>query len=212
MKVLKQVLTLIICVLPFIAGCSILSPVKPRTYTKYVLNSYPAIVKRAYFHGTLYVNAVKADPLYETDKMAYTSHSYRVDYFAKSKWADTPARMLQPLIMKTLQNTHYFDAVTSSTSSIRYDYILNVQLSELRQVFLIHSSYVVLKIHAELINAKTGIIIASKEMISEVPARSMNPFGGVVAANTALSITLKKLTYFCFNAVKQSSNKGLIIK
>jgi cholesterol transport system auxiliary component len=183
-----------------LTSCSILSPVSTDNYTTYVINSTPKIIRKSNSHGILYVNMVKADPLYETNAMAYTSQAYQVDYFAKNRWAETPAKMLQPLILKTLQNTHYFHAVTSSTNSVSYNYILNIRLIELRQIFYIHSSSVIFSIHAEMINTRTGQITASRDLTTELPVRNMTPRGGVAAANQAVAMTLKKLAYFCFRA------------
>src|SRR5258708_2281140 len=107
-----------------LSSCSLLSPVK-NDYTTYVINTMPCVMKKAYHPVILFVTPVDADSLYSTDDMAYSTQCYQVDYFSKNKWADAPARMLQPLILQTLRCTHHFHAVTTSPNAIRYHYILN---------------------------------------------------------------------------------------
>lgn len=207
MKMFKRVVRIgvfLILTLMLLTSCSVFSPVKTRTYNNYVINQVPHVARRYHGKYTLYVSPVKANPLYDTNAMAYTAKSYRVEYFAKNRWAEKPAKMLQPLILKTLQNSRHFRAVTSSLGNIRYDYILNVQLTDLRQVFLVQSSYVVFSMHAEIIDAQAAKIIASKELKTVVSVCKRTPFGGVVAANQAVSITLRKLANMSVKATAAS--------
>lgn len=184
-----------------LTACSILPPVKTDNYTTYVFNSIPNNTNKSYGHKTLYVSQVTADPLYSTSEMAYSTHQYQVEYFAKNRWSDTPAKMLRPLIIQSLKNTKHFHAVTSSTGPIRYDYMLNIQLLELRQLFISHSSFVVFKINAEIIDMKTNQIIASKTFTTIEGARYCSPLGGVIATNKAVNATLNELDHFCINAI-----------
>src|SRR5437763_916715 len=115
-----------IILLPFfilLSACSLLPPVKSDDITNYVLNSIPCVRHHSRHCINLYVATIVSYPLYDTDNMAYSTHPYVIEYFAKNKWADTPARLLRPLVVKTLQDTHYFHAVTTSSNSIRYDYV-----------------------------------------------------------------------------------------
>ncbi len=184
-----------------LSGCSMLSPVKS-DYTEYVINAMPDSTGKGYGRGTLYIAPITAAALYNTDQMAYTSHLYQVEYFAKNKWSEPPAKMLQPLVLQTLQKTHYFHAVTSATVAVNTDYVLNIELLELRHIFTSCSSYVVVKVNAEMINAKTGRIIASKKISTEVSAHYPTPFSGVIAANQATAAMLAKLAAFTRSAAR----------
>lgn len=185
----------------FLSGCSMLGPVKTDNYTTYVLDSVPSTKKGYRENISLYVAPTEADPLYNTNGMAYSEQAHQVNYFAKNKWSDTPAKMLQPLIVQTLRNTNHFHAVTTSTSATRYDYVLNTKLIELRQLFVCGTSYVKLRLNAEIIDARTGRIIASKQFNVKQPTCAANPYGGVVAANEAVSIVLRQLTNFCLRTI-----------
>ncbi len=176
------------------------SPVKTDNYTTYVLDTIPCPVKKYNSHITLFVTPVEADPFYNTDDMAYTKCPHQVDYFAKNKWAETPARMLQPLIVQTLQNTHHFHAITTSRNAANYNYVLNTKILELRQIFIGKSSFVEFRLYAEIINPRTGRIIASKRFCVTEKA-CPNPPGGVVAANSAVAIALNQLARFVVRVI-----------
>lgn len=183
-----------------LSACSFLQPVKT-DYNTYVLNTVPYPEVKPCRHITLIVTPVEADPLYDTDNMAYTNQPYHVDYFAKNKWADTPARMVQPLLLQTLRNTHHFHAITTSRNALRYNYVLNTKILELRQVFKCNTSYVIFRIHAEIISAKTGQIIAAREFTDIEEARQLSPQGGIPAANIAVANVLSQLAHFCITVM-----------
>jgi cholesterol transport system auxiliary component len=184
----------IILMIALLSSCSLLSPLKA-DYTTYVFNTLPCKVKYSPANITLFVATVSADPLYETDDIAYSSHPLQVEYFAKNKWADTPARMLRPLIINTLQGTRHFRVITTSQNT-QYDYILSAKIEELQQVFTAHSSYVVFRLHVEIINPKTGRIVRAREFISSKITCQCTPYSGVVAANRAITQVLAELANF----------------
>lgn len=185
----------------FLTSCSIFSPIKTQSYNNYLLNEIPSVSKNKRHPITLFVSPVDADSLYNTNAMAYTAHPYQLDYFAKNKWADTPAKMLQPLIVQTLNNTHYFHAVTTSANVTTSDYILNTKILELRQLFFLHSSRLIFRLNAEIINAKTGDVIANKQFLIDNNVNQYGPYGGVIAANNAVAIVLKQLSSFCVKVI-----------
>lgn len=186
---------ILIMVMFTLAGCSLLSPVKTDNYTSYVISSIPHVAVRPDHSSTIFVSPVDANPSYITDDMAYTEQQYHIEYFAKNKWLNPPAIMLRPLIAKTLRNTKHFHAVTTSARLIQYDYVLNTKILELVQVFSCGCSFVRFKLYAEIVDAKTGRIIATKEFAATVDAPP-NPYGGVVAANQAVEIVLNQLASF----------------
>lgn len=174
-----------------ITSCSLLSPVKS-DYTTYVLRNNPCVSAQRQTNSILYVAPVEADPLYDTDYMAYSTHPIQVEYYAKNKWADTPARMLKPLILQTLRGTHHFRAITTSPN-VPFTYRLNTNILELRQVFTCTGSYVAFRLHVEVVRASTGKIIVSRELCSTRIMCKPNPYSGAWAANQAVANVLEQL-------------------
>lgn len=183
-----------------LSSCSLL-PAKKNDAINYVFNSIPSVQVSQRHATTLYVSAIESDPVYDTDNMAYSLHPYVIEYFAKNKWADTPARLLRPLVLKTLEDTRHFHAVTSSASPVRFDYVLNLKVVELQQVFSRDSSCERFSLHAEIISARTGKIIATREFTVEKPAFYRSPYGGVAAANKAVCDALEQLASFCVSTI-----------
>lgn len=180
-----------------LSGCSVFGPVKPENENKYVINiqTHPPI-KKSHRRINLMVSPIAADPIYNTTQMAYTTKPYEIAYFAKNRWAETPPQMLQSLIIQTLQNTHHFYAVSSSPLGT-YNYILNAQLIELKQVFYPNTSEIHLKMNVQLINATTNQLIASRQFAVVQATMVRTPYGGVMAANKAAGIMMDEIARFC---------------
>ena len=52
----------------------------------------------------LLVSPPQAEPGFETQRMAYVRRPYQLEYYAVNQWADTPARMLAPLMVHALHD------------------------------------------------------------------------------------------------------------
>ena len=190
-----------IILLSMLTSCSVFGPVNSQPDATYVfkVNSYPSIQKSS--HGrTLYVAPVNAEATYNTTQMAYSTKPYQVAYFAKNQWADTPAQMLQPILVQSLQNTHYF-RVVSSIETGHYDYVLNSQLIELVQVFYAQGSEIHLKLRAQLVSASTNRVIAVKEFSIVERTSQRTPYGGVLATNRAIAVLMNQIARFCLQKI-----------
>jgi len=191
----------LITIISLLSGCSVFGPVKGPTKT-YVINTVPcAVHTKSKSATTLLVSAIESNAAYDTTQMVYSEHPYQFAYFAKNSWAETPAQMLQPLIVQTLQNTHHFHAVTTSHSLAKVNYVLNTQLIELKQVFSPCKSEVHLKLRVQIMSAANFHIVATKEICVIEPAPQRNPYGGVVAANKAVANALSQLADFCLRTI-----------
>ena len=186
-----------------VAACSVFSPIKTEPNTTYLINTVPQpITKRTKHSLNLLVSQPEASPIYNTTDMAYTIQPYQIGYFVKSSWAEAPTQMLQPLIIRTLQKTHYFHAVGSLSTIGRYSYILNTQLIQLEQDYskMPHVLHFVLR--AQIVNAYTNQVVASKEFSVNEPITRNDPYSGVAAENRAAAIILNQLAQFCLRVIR----------
>jgi cholesterol transport system auxiliary component len=182
----------------FLTGCSMFGPVKLVDMNTYTVNTVPPVPIAAHTHPlTVYVAPPDSAWSYNTTQMMYSTERYQVDYFAKNRWSDTPAQMLQSLMVQSLQNTHYFSGVSSSRMSGRYDYVLYTQLIDFKQVFHGMQSAMHITLRAQWVNGSSGKVIASKTFSIVEPAPENSPYGGVVAANKGVSMLLARLVRFC---------------
>lgn len=184
-------------VILFLSGCSFLSPIDSKPNKKYILNP---IVENNLSASKKRINMLvlipKTTPAYDTASMAYSIKPYQIAYFVKNEWAETPAQMLQPLIVNTLENTHHFHAVLSAPSSDRYDYVLVTEILELQQDFVTTPACLRLKMRILLSKGINNHVLATKSISIIEPIYQQNPYSGVIAANRAVSEALKQIALF----------------
>lgn len=145
---------------------------------------------------SLLVSAPLASATYDTDKMIYVTSPYKIGYFTKNRWSAEPAIMLQPLMMESLQNTHYFSVVTSAPFSGYTDLRLDTTLLTLQQNFITNPSQIEMVIDARLVSSATQQVIGGQRFTIITPAPGNNPAAGVQATNEATTTFLKQLNIF----------------
>ncbi len=179
-----------------LSSCSIFSPVNTPKIDTYEINTIPSVPVSRSSHSTIAVMQPESSAIYNTTEIAYTIAAYQVAYFARSRWIDTPPRMLQQLMIQTLQNTHHFKAVMFPTFTGHIDYVLSSQLVKLEQDFSVNPSLVKMIVRAQLLDAKTSRVLAVKQISVVVPAPQNTPYGGVMAANQAAADIVRQIAQF----------------
>lgn len=184
-----------------LAACSGLSAPKVTSPNIYVLEAGPAIhasqVKRDL---VLAVSVPRALPGFDTPQMTYVQHPYELNYFVTSRWTDTPARMLEPMIAQAIAQTGSFRAVVQTSGAIPADVRLDTELVRLQQDFKTRPSRVQLTLRAQLIDVRGKRLLAEQQFDEVENADSEDAYGGVTAANRLLQRVLGKLAGFCVDA------------
>jgi cholesterol transport system auxiliary component len=180
-----------------LTGCSVFSPIKTEPNNTYLLSQIPTpSVKKSSHPLTLLVNYPQSSSVYNTTQMAYSTQMFKMAYFSKNQWIDTPAQMLQPLIVQTLQNTHYFKNIVSPGMLGQYNIVLNTQLLQMQQVFFNNTSKVRIVLKAQMVDVNhNNRLMAAKEFSVEESAFP-TPYGGVVATNRGVAKILAQLALF----------------
>lgn len=193
---IKRIMLLLMLSL-LLSACSLLAPVKLENVNSYVVNAVPNTPKKySMRYKTIMVAQPDASGPFNTTQMAYTTERYQMAYFAKNRWVDTPPQMLQPLIVQTLQNTHYFAAVGTIKSGGCYQYALYTQLLNFEQVFQGRSSSMHIALRAQLVRNSDHRVMATKEFAVIEPSPENSPYGGVIAANRGVAKILAQLAKF----------------
>ena len=192
-----------------LAACSGLSAPKVPSQNIYVLETEPAVqaaqVKRDL---VLAVSVPRARPGFDTPQMAYVQQPHELNYFATSRWADTPTRMLEPLIAHALEQTESFRAVVQTSGAIPADVRLDIELVRLQQDFQTRPSRVQLTLRAQLIDVHGKRLLAAQLFDEVENAASDDAYGGVSAANRLVQRVLGELAEFCVNASDSKVNSG----
>ena len=192
------------------AGCSSLLPKPPPQPAFYSLDgaaaTRPALARAALptemerVAPTLIVNPPRATAGFDSQRIIYTRESHRLEYFAHSEWADTPARMLAPLLVAALDDKLAFRAVVMAASVAAGDLRLDTEIVRLQQNFDAQPSRVRFTLRAVMVDNATRRVLAWREFDETVAATRDDPQGGVVAANRAVQTVLHQLASFCVEA------------
>ncbi len=187
-----------------LAACSVFPAPKAASQNIYVLEAVPDIpagrATQVKPELVLAVGMPRALPGFDTTRMAYVQQPYELDYFVTSRWADTPAQMLGPIIAQAMRQTHSFRAVVQVPGTIPTDVRLDIELVRLQQDFITRPSRMQLTLRAQLIDVRGKRLLASQQFDESETAASEDAYGGVVAANRLLQRVLGKLAEFCANA------------
>lgn len=187
------------------AGCGVLFPKAGQQPSFYTLDSAPPAPHAATVGAsrvlisapTLIVNPPGAASGFDSQHIIYVRGSHTHEYFSHSEWADTPARMLAPLIVAAIENGGVFHAVVLTPSVAAGEIRLDTEIMRLEQNFVDQPSRVRFTLRAYVVDDATRQVIAWREFDETVAATSEDPHGGVIAANRAVQVVMERLASFC---------------
>jgi cholesterol transport system auxiliary component len=145
---------------------------------------------------SILVSRPRAAPGFAGVQMIYTETPFELDSFAHHRWADTPANMLEPLVVAALENSGLFREVATAATRARTDLRLDSELLRMVQVFSSGRSRVEVAMRVSLIGAASSELIDSRLLEVVEPADEGNPYAGVEAANRAVARLLDEVGSF----------------
>lgn len=183
-----------------VTGCSLWPPAPVDDTVHHLLEARPAVATPAKRDLVLAVSPSHAAPGYDSTAMAYVQKTHALEHYATHRWADTPARMLGPLLTRTLEDTGSFRAVVQGPTGLPADLQLDTEIVHLRQSFLTKPSRVELTLRTQLVDVPARRVLATRyiEVVEDAP--SDDAAGGVAAANAAVSRALAQVAAFCVDA------------
>jgi cholesterol transport system auxiliary component len=195
MRILSQILMLVSLGL---TGCAVPRPSEPSaTYLLEPALASPAPVPTGAL--TLGVSPVRAWPQVDSAAMSYVREPGKLEHYANSRWIDTPARLLSPLLRRALEHSGTFAAVVAEPSPVTTQLSLEAELETLQQEFLTTPSQVRLALRVSLIDLGHRRVLGARRFEVVEPAPSDDAYGGVRAANGAVSRLLAKVVEFCIS-------------
>lgn len=183
-----------------LGGCSTLLPPPPPADKIYLLEGNPAPAHSATAtprEGVLTINMPRARAGFDSAQMVWVRQPHGLEVYARNRWADTPAHMLAPLLVQTLERSGAFRAVVFAPSAVSSGLRLDTEIVRLQQDFSVQPSRVQLTLSAQLIDIGARRVIASAEFDETENAATEDAYGGVLAANRAVERLLARLTAFC---------------
>ena len=145
---------------------------------------------------TLEVSVPRATPGFDTPRIAYVERPYAIDYYSRSEWADTPARMLGPLLAAAFERSGAFRAVVLAPTSAQAELRVDVELVRLQQDFTIKPSRADLALRVQVVDARARRVLATLVVEETEPAATQDAYGGVAATNAALKRAIERTVAF----------------
>jgi len=177
-------------------GCALVSAPAAEPKKEVLSKLPPELPPHKPAAATLLVMEPDIEPAFDTTQIAYTSEPYQVAYFSRHEWAQTPSRMLQTLLVQTLQATRRFSAVLTPPHVGRTTHTLRTQVIELIQDFRTTPPTVRLALRVRLSDDAANRLIAQRDISLSEPMAHRNPEAGVVAANEAAAKALQEIARF----------------
>jgi cholesterol transport system auxiliary component len=181
-----------------LAGCSALPPPQTESANVYLLEAATInAATRAKRDLVLAVGMPRAGSGFDTPQMVYVRQPHELNYFVANRWADAPARMLEPVLVRTLEQAGSFRAVVPNPGAVPADLRLDTELVRLQQDFSMQPSRLQITLRAQLIDVRSRRVLATRLFDESETAPSDDAYGGVTAANRALQRVLEQLADFC---------------
>ncbi len=139
----------------------------------------------------------RAAPGFDGPRMVYVRRAHQLQFFARSQWAEAPARMIGPLLVKALERTGRFQAVIEAPSGASAGLRLDTEIVRLQHEFTSSPSRVRFTLRLQLADAASGRVLGTRELEALENAPSDDPYGGVVAANLAVRRVLEEAAAYC---------------
>ena len=195
-----------------LAGCLSLPRDEQQTQTFFLSLDRSAggasIVEAKPKASILVVNVPVAQPGFDTPRMAYTQRPYEVSYYATHQWADSPARMLTPLLIQALEQTGYWRAIVPMPTSVRGDHRVEIDQLALVQDFLQKPSQIHLTLRVQLIKLPEHLVLGTRLFDVVEGTSTDDAYGGAVAANRAADKLLREVAVWLSGCVAGSQGIG----
>lgn len=193
----------IVFLIILLSACAVKMPEK----NQYKLEAFCAQKISAPSHkATIFISQPDAVSGYNTEQMLYVKKPYKVTPFSKNAWVGSPADMLFPLIVQSLQASRFFAAISSAPNGDKADYRLDTQLISLQQNFLVQPSRLDMVIKATLSDIDQNRVVGSHIFNLSESCPIDSPYGGVIAANHATKRFTNQMVRFVTGAIKQRAS------
>jgi cholesterol transport system auxiliary component len=140
----------------------------------------------------LLVNLPQAESGFDTPKIAYLKRPLEVSYYTANQGADQPSRMLLPLLVRMLEKAGRWRAVIPMPTPARGDYRLDSTGFVLQQEFIEQPSRMRVSLRVQLVDLRDYRAVGTRQFEATEPSQSEDAYGGVLAANRALTKVLRE--------------------
>lgn len=203
---LRRVVGALLCLM-LLGGCSALKPAAAPQTVFYTLDAMPgspvaAVPPVADRAPSLLIVPTRAAAGFDSQRIIYVRQDHRIEYFARSEWVDTPARMLGGLLVTEMANNGAFRSAAMGAGAAVADLRLVTDIVRLQQEFQSRPSQMRFTLRATLLDGRTQRVLVWREFDARVAAASDDPYGGVVAANQAVHRVVREVSAFLVETLR----------
>jgi ABC-type uncharacterized transport system auxiliary subunit len=173
--------------------CSACGASRPVKY--YVLDSGPAPANASstQLPITLLVARITAPLLYRDDRLVYGTGSVQLGTYEYERWAESPAAMVQGMLVSSLRSTGQYRSVVPVSSSVRGDYVVRGHLYALDEVEKPELAGR-FSLEIELFDPKSGTTVWTDSYLHDEPATGKAVTDVVEALDKNVHTGLQQLT------------------
>jgi len=185
-------------VLAIASGCSVVKAPERPTWRAFALEAPAAASPAARAEGPVVVVAApESGAGYATRRMAYSRGGGELEYFAEHRWADTPARMLGPLLADALTRTGAFSAVAAAPTRVAADVTVETEVRAFRQELDGESARFRASLRVTVVPVRADAPTRTRTFEAVEPMAAAGPVEGVAAANRTVARLLGDAAAFC---------------
>jgi len=140
---------------------------------------------------------------FDSQGMTYIRHPAQLERYTRSQWVDTPAHMLLPLLVRSLEASGQYQAVLSAnTSNLSGEIRVDTEILRLQQEFIPQqASRVHLVLRVQVFHLVERNILATQVFDLNETAPSEDAQGYVAATNQAIIKWLPAFQRFVSKAI-----------
>ncbi|MBN1944430.1 MAG: membrane integrity-associated transporter subunit PqiC [Bradymonadales bacterium] len=133
---------------------------------------------------------------YDSRQMTYTQRPYEHTYYAFSQWAESPPRLIEPLLVQAMEASGLFSSVVDVSATVLADIRMDVELLVLQHEYHVVPSQGRIMLRVQLADLRTRTVLGTRLFESVHPAPTDDPYGGVLALNLALEELLSQIILY----------------
>jgi len=127
----------------------------------------------------------------DTDRIALRPSEVELSYYAKSKWADRAPRMIQDLMIQSLENANAVQYAGRGPSGMSAQYLVTGTLDSFHAEYTSGNPVVSVGLKLNLIDQRTGRILESAAFKSEIESDKDQVKAVVLAFNEATQSVMR---------------------
>jgi len=159
----------------------------------YQLNA-PSDIESAYGNTDwrILVDEPDASRAIDTDRIALRPSEVELSYYAKSKWADRAPRMIQDLMIQSLENAKTVQFAGRGPSGMNAQYLLTGTLDAFHADYTSGKPVASVALKLNLIDQRTGKILESAVFASQAESDRDQAKAVVLAFNEAVQTVMRE--------------------